>query len=156
MIEALQNVGMPLVVPANERSSVRACVQKNPQLAVAAADEEQRPPRHIPAPVVARLLDFGLMTQIEPAFVEYPLLLHPKNFERCHGGAVDSKYTLLRVVDDQIFSVEHRVPLVDTSTHEHPGYTTLEHQARKRLPPMGPLIHFMEPARAGVLSYSTV
>jgi hypothetical protein len=96
------------------------------------------------------------MTQIQPAFVEYPLLLHPKNFERCHGGAVDSKYTLLRVVDDQIFSVEHRVPLVDTSTREHPAYTTLEHQARKRLPPMGPLIHFMEPARAGVLSYSTV
>ena len=53
MIEALQNIGMPLVVPANQRSSVRACVQENPQLAVAAADEEKRPPRYIAAPVVA-------------------------------------------------------------------------------------------------------
>src|SRR6266576_1782117 len=33
MIEALQNVGMPLVVPADQRASVCACVQKNPQFA---------------------------------------------------------------------------------------------------------------------------
>jgi hypothetical protein len=113
VIEALQNLGMPLVVPANERSSVRACVQENPQLAVAAADEEKRPPRYIPAPVVARVLYFGFVAQIQPAFVEYPLLLHLKNLERSHGGAMDSKYALVRIVDDRIFRVEHRVPLAD-------------------------------------------
>ena len=109
MVEALQNIGMPLVVPANERASVRACVQENPQLAVAAADEEKRPSRDIPAPVVARVLYFGVVAQIEPAFVEYSLLLHPKYFERCHGGAMDSKDARLRVVYDQIFRIEHRV-----------------------------------------------
>jgi hypothetical protein len=81
MIEALQNVGMPLVVPANERSPVRACVQENPQLAVAAANEEKRPPRYIPAPVIARVLYFGFVAQIKPAFVEDPLLLHLKNID---------------------------------------------------------------------------
>jgi hypothetical protein len=79
---------------------VRACVQENPQLAVAAADEEKRPPRYIPAPVVAGVLHFGFVTQIQPAFVEYPFLLHLKNFERCHGGAMDSKYAIFRVVYD--------------------------------------------------------
>jgi hypothetical protein len=77
----LQNVGMSLIVPANERSSVRACVQENPQLAVAAADEEKRPPRYIPPPVVARVLYFGFVAQIKPAFVEDPLLLHLKNID---------------------------------------------------------------------------
>jgi len=109
MIEALQNVGMPLVVPANERASVRARVQKNPQLAVAAADEKKWPARHIPAPVVAGVLYFGLVAQIEPAFVEYLLLLHPKYFERCHGGAMDSKHALVRAVYNQMFRIEHRV-----------------------------------------------
>jgi hypothetical protein len=81
MIEALQNVGMPMVVPANERASVRARVQENPQLAVAAAHEEKRPPGHIPAPVIAWVLYFRFVAQIQPAFVEYPLLLHLKNLE---------------------------------------------------------------------------
>jgi hypothetical protein len=101
---------MSLVMPANERASVRACVQENPQLAVVAADEEKRPPRYIPPTVIARLLYFGFVAQIEPAFVEYPLLLHLENFERRHGGAMDSKYAFLRVVYDQIFGVEHRMP----------------------------------------------
>jgi hypothetical protein len=72
---------MPLVMPANERASVRAGVQENPELAVAAAHEEKRPPRHIAAPVIARVLYFGFVAQIQPAFVEYPLLLHLKNLE---------------------------------------------------------------------------
>src|SRR5258707_10563715 len=104
---------MPLVVPANQRASVCACVQKNPQFAVAAADEEKRPPRYVPAPVVARVLDFGFVAQVQPASVEDPLLLHPKNFERRHGGAMDSKYAFVRIVYDQIFRVEHRASLVD-------------------------------------------
>src|SRR5882724_7034182 len=104
---------MPLVVPANQRASVRAGVQKNPQFAVAAADEEKRPPRYVPAPVVARVIDFGFMAQIQPAFIENPLLLHLENFERRHGGAMNSKYAFVRIVYDQIFRVEHRASLVD-------------------------------------------
>ena len=118
MIEALQNVGMPLVVPANQRASVRACVQENPQLAVAAADEEKRPPRYIAAPVVARVLYFGFVAQIQPAFVEYPLLLHPKNLERCHGGAMDAEYTVRRLIYDHTIKLEHGVPLVRYIDHE--------------------------------------
>jgi hypothetical protein len=110
MIEALQNVGMPLVVPANQRASVRAGVQKNPKFAVAAADEEKRPPRHIPAPVVAPVLHFGFVAQIQPAFIEDPLLLHPKHFERRHGGAMDPKYARIWLVYDQILRIHHRVP----------------------------------------------
>jgi hypothetical protein len=64
MIEALQNVGMSLIVPANERSSVRACVQENAQLAVAAADKEKRSARYVPAPIVSGVLDFGFVAQI--------------------------------------------------------------------------------------------
>src|SRR4030095_10490752 len=104
---------MPLVVPANQRASVCACVQKNPQFAVAAADEEKRPPRYVPTPVVTRVLDFGFVAQIQPAFIENPLLLHPKNFDRRHGGAMNSKYALFRIVYDQIFRVENRASLVD-------------------------------------------
>jgi hypothetical protein len=100
MIEALENVGMSLIVPANERASVRACVQENPQFAVAAADKEKRPPRYIAASVLARVLCFGFVAQIEPAFVEYPLLLHLKNLERCHGGAMDAEYTVRRLIYD--------------------------------------------------------
>ncbi|HET9395568.1 MAG TPA: hypothetical protein VFO36_05890 [Nitrospiraceae bacterium] len=100
MIEALQNVGMSLIVPANERSSVRARVQENPQPAVVAADEEKRPSRYIAAPVVARVLYFGFVAQIEPAFVEYPLLLHLKNLERCHSGTMDAEYTVRRLIYD--------------------------------------------------------
>jgi hypothetical protein len=81
MIEALQHVGMPLVVPANERASVGACVQKNPELPVAAAHKEKRPSRHISAPVITRVLYFGFVAQIQPALVEYPLLLHLKNLD---------------------------------------------------------------------------
>ena len=51
MIETLQNIGMALVMPADERASVGARVQENPQLAVATADEKKWSPRHIAAPV---------------------------------------------------------------------------------------------------------
>jgi hypothetical protein len=47
------------------------------------------------------------MAEIKPAFVEDPLLLHTKNFVRRHGGPMDAKYTLCRIIYDQIFSVEH-------------------------------------------------
>jgi hypothetical protein len=113
MIEALQNLGVTLVVSADQRASVRACIQKNPQFAVAAADEKKRPPRDVPAPEVAWLFDLGFVAQVQPAFIENPLLLHLKNLARRHGGAMDAKYTIFRVVDDQIFMVEHRASLVD-------------------------------------------
>jgi len=113
MIETLQNIGPAVVMPANERASVRACVEEDPQLSVAAADKEKRPSRDISTPVVARLLYFGFVAQIEPALVEYPLLLHLKNLERSHGGAMNSKYALVRVVDDKISRVEHHAPLID-------------------------------------------
>jgi hypothetical protein len=38
------------------------------------------------------------VAQVQPAFVEDPLLLHPKNFERRHGGAMDAKYAFVRIV----------------------------------------------------------
>jgi hypothetical protein len=113
MIETLQNIGPAVVMPANERASVRACVEEDPQLSVAAADKEKRPSRDISTPVVARLLYFGFVAQIQPALVEYPLLLHLKNLERSHGGAMNSKYALVRVVDDKISRVEHHAPLID-------------------------------------------
>jgi hypothetical protein len=58
MVETLQDISMPLVMPANERASVRACVQENAQLAVAAADEEKRSSRDVSPSVVARVLYF--------------------------------------------------------------------------------------------------
>jgi hypothetical protein len=96
----LQNIGMALVMPADERASVGARVQENPQLAVATTDEEKWSPRHIAAPVVARVLHFRFVTQVEPTFIEYPLLFHPKNVGRRHSGAMDAEHAIFRVVYD--------------------------------------------------------
>jgi hypothetical protein len=58
---------------------MRACVQEDPHLAIAAPHEEKRPAGHASPSVLSPVLYFGLVAHIEPAFVEYPLLLHLKN-----------------------------------------------------------------------------
>jgi hypothetical protein len=79
MVEALQNIGMALIMAANQRASMRACVQEDSHLAIAAPHEEKRPPGHVSPSVVARVLYFRLVAHIQPAFVKYPFLLHLKN-----------------------------------------------------------------------------
>jgi hypothetical protein len=79
MVEALQNIGMALIMSANQRPSMCAGVQEDPHVAIAAAHEEKRPAGHVSPPIVARVLYFRLVAHIEPAFVEYPFLLHLKN-----------------------------------------------------------------------------
>ena len=79
MVEALQNIGMALIVAANQRASMCACVQEDPHLAIVAAHEKKRPPGHASPSVVARVLYFRLVAHIEPGLVEYPFLLHLKN-----------------------------------------------------------------------------
>src|SRR5262249_23708350 len=103
MVETLQSIGVSLVTPTNQRTSVGAGVQKTPPLAIAPAHEEKRPPRHVAAPVIAWILNLGLVAQIQPAFVKNSLLLHLKNFKRCHSRTMDSEDTRFGVVYDKAF-----------------------------------------------------
>jgi len=126
VVEALQNVSLSLIVPADERASVRACVQENPELAVIAAHEEKRSPRDISAPVFAGVFCFGFVTQIQPAFVEDPFLLPLKNLDGRHGGSMDPEDALFWVVYNQPFRVEHGMPLVDSVEPRTSQTNTLE------------------------------
>src|SRR5262245_42500845 len=107
MVEALQDVSVPLVAPANQRAPVGAGVQENPHLAIIAAHEEKRPAGHVAAPVVAWLLYLGLVAQVKPTLVKNSLLLHLKNLGRRHGGAMDSEDARFRVVYDKAFKFHH-------------------------------------------------
>src|SRR5215510_720034 len=110
MVEALQNVSVPLVTPANQCTPVRSGAQKTPQLAFATAHEEKGPACHVAAPIVAWILYLGLMAQIEPAFVKHTLLLHLKNLRRCHSRTMDSEDARFRVVYDKAFKLHHVGP----------------------------------------------
>src|SRR5262245_52068700 len=107
MVEALQNVRVPLVTPANQRTSVRAGVQKDAHLAITTSHEEKRPARHVAAPVIAWILNLGLMAQIQPAFVKNSLLLHLKDPRRCHSRSMDSEDALFGVVYDNALKLHH-------------------------------------------------
>src|SRR4029450_10890536 len=98
MVEALQDVSVPLVAPANQRAPEGAGGQATPPLPTLAAHEEKRPAGHVAAPVVAGVLYLGLVAQIQPALAKNSLLLHLKNLGRCHGGAMDSEDARFRVV----------------------------------------------------------
>jgi hypothetical protein len=111
MVEALQDLGVPLVAPTNQRTSVGAGIQENAHIAIAAAHEEKWATGDIAAPVVPRFLHFRLVAEIEPALVKNPLLLQLKDLRRCHSGAMDSKDPLFRVVYDKVFKFHHVGPL---------------------------------------------
>jgi len=107
MVEALQDLSVPLVAPTNQRTPVSAGIQENTHLAIAATHEEKGPTGHVAAPVVAWVFYLGLVAQVQPAFVKNSLLLHLKNLRRCHSGAMDSEDAVFRVVYDKAFKFHH-------------------------------------------------
>src|SRR5262245_23211194 len=71
VIEAGKATGVAAVLAADQRAAVQAAVDQDADLAVAAADEDERTPGDGAAVVVARLRQLGIMTDVEPATVEY-------------------------------------------------------------------------------------
>jgi hypothetical protein len=67
-----------------------------------AAHEKDGATGNIPAHEVARIGDFRLMAQIEPARLENPLLLECEDLRRRHRRAMVRKEFLLGFIDDKI------------------------------------------------------
>jgi hypothetical protein len=62
---------------------------------------------------VARFFDLRFVAEIEPAAVEYPLLLQVQKFLRCPDGSMDLKDTRFSIVDDLVF--ESHIPAPSTA-----------------------------------------
>ena len=71
-----------------------------------APHEEEGFTSNVPAHEAARLGDFRLVAQVEPAFLENLLLLEFEDLRRCHRRAMVSKEPLLGFIDDQIFDIQ--------------------------------------------------
>jgi len=81
VVEALQDLSVPLVAPTNQRTPVGAGVQENTHLAIATTHDEKGPTGHVAAPVVAWVFYLRLVAQVQPALVKNSLLLHLKNLQ---------------------------------------------------------------------------
>jgi hypothetical protein len=67
-----------------------------------AARKEEGATSNLPAHIVARIGDFRLMAQVEPALTENALLLEFENLRRRHRRAMVRKEFLLGPIDDKI------------------------------------------------------
>ena len=105
VIEALQYFGVPRVAAADLSAPVGTGIEKHPYLTVPATDKEKRPTGHGTAPVVPCALHFRLVTQVDPAPVEYQFLLSLEQFRGGHGRPVDLEESPLPIVDDQVLDL---------------------------------------------------
>jgi hypothetical protein len=115
MVEALQDLSVPLVAPTNQCTPVGAGIQENTHLAIATTHEEKGPTGHVAAPVVTWFFYLRFVAQVQPALVKNSLLLHLKNLRRCHSGAMNSEDTVFRVVYDKTSKFHHVWPPLSSS-----------------------------------------
>src|SRR5262245_23160250 len=129
MVRALERTGSARLFATDERSTVCTRIQQDADRVIIAAHENDGPTSHPARAKITRIRHFRLMSGINPAVLEDPLLFQCENLRAQERLTIDPKQTVLLIIDDQAFkrSAVHECPppyLCLLARHWHRAFVT--------------------------------